>query len=193
MKRVGVTGGIGSGKSLVCSLFEHLGVPVYEADTRANELIQHSSDIHRALTGLLGEKVYRKGKLNKTFLARVLFSDAGMREQINQVVHPVVFKDFLKWSERYKEKPYVIQEAAIIFESGAYRFLDDVINVYAPVKMRIARLLARDSSSTEEIRRRMHVQMTEKNRRRRAGFTIINDGERMILPQVVRIHNELLK
>ena len=192
MKKIGVTGGIGSGKSLVCSVFEHLGVPVYYADERARLLMQESGEIRKALTSLLGRKAYRQGELNKPFVARILFDDPHMREQINKIVHPVVFDDFLKWTRNFSDRDYVIEEAAIIFESGADRFLDKVINVYAPVKERIARLTLRDGENPEDIRKRIHSQMTEKERRQRADFIIINDGKRMLLPQILKIHKSLL-
>ncbi len=192
MKKVGVTGGIGSGKSLVCSVFEHLGVPVYYADERARILMQKSGDIRKALTSLLGKEVYRQGKLNRPFIARVLFDDPDRREQINKIVHPVVFDDFIKWTRSFSDRDYVIEEAAIIFESGADRFLDKVINVYAPVKERIARLTVRDGVKPEDIRKRIHSQMTEKERRQRADYIIINDGRSMLLSQILKIHQSLL-
>ncbi len=192
MKKVGVTGGIGSGKSLVCSVFEHLGVPVYYADERARILMQKSGDIRKVLTSLLGKEVYRQGKLNRPFIARVLFDDPDRREQINKIVHPVVFDDFIKWTRSFSDRDYVIEEAAIIFESGADRFLDKVINVYAPVKERIARLTVRDGVKPEDIRKRIHSQMTEKERRQRADYIIINDGRSMLLSQILKIHQSLL-
>ena len=154
MKKVGVTGGIGSGKTIVCSVFEPLGVPVYSADERARVLMEQSSDIRNALISLLGKNAYRAEKLNRLLLTRKLFDDQNLRERINRIVHPVVFEDFLAWSEKYHGKHYVIQEAAIIFESGADRFLDRVINVYAPVRVRISRLIKRDGSNAEEIKKK---------------------------------------
>ena len=193
MKKVGVTGGIGSGKTMVCSVFEHLGIPVYSADDRARVLMEQSSEVRKPIMGLLGEDAYRAGKLNKPLLTRKLFDDPDLREQINRIVHPVVFEDFLAWSEKYRRKHYVIQEAAIIFESGADRFLDQVINVYAPVRTRIDRLVKRDGSNAGEIRKKMKSQMSEKERRQRADYTLVNDGKRMILSQILKIHKDLMK
>ena len=193
MKRVGVTGGIGSGKSFVCSVFEHMGIPVYNADNRARELMKRSPQLRESLTALLGEKAYREDELNRSYLAQILFRDPAMREKINGLVHPEVFMDFQQWVQKNQGKHYVIQEAAIIFESGADRLLDRVINVYAPVRERIQRLMSRDNLEPEEIRKRMRSQITEKERRQRADYTLVNDGKRMLLPQIVRIHNDLLR
>ena len=154
--------------------------------------MQKSGDIRKALTSLLGKEVYRQGKLNRPFIARVLFDDPDRREQINKIVHPVVFDDFIKWTRSFSDRDYVIEEAAIIFESGADRFLDKVINVYAPVKERIARLTVRDGVKPEDIRKRIHSQMTEKERRQRADYIIINDGRSMLLSQILKIHQSLL-
>ena len=193
MKRVGVTGGIGSGKSFVCSVFEHLGVPVYHADSKAKELMNRSPQLRESLTALLGKEVYLEGELNRSYLAHILFRDPAMREKINGLIHPAVFRDFQLWVQKHQGKHYVIQEAAIIFESGDDRLLDRVINVYAPVRERIQRLMRRDNLEPEEIRKRIHSQITEKERRQRADYTLVNDGKRMLLPQIVRIHNDLLK
>ncbi len=187
-----MTGGIGSGKSYVCRVFGHLGVPVYHADVRAKELMTQSPSLREALSELLGKEVYRNGELNRPYVAQVIFRDPAMRHRINSLVHPAVFDDFERWTEKYQDKPYVIQEAAIIFESGADRFLDRVINVYAPVRERMARLVQRDNMHPEEIRKRMRSQMTEKERRQRADYTLVNDGKRMLLPQILKVHNDLL-
>ncbi len=186
MKKVGVTGGIGSGKTLVSNIFEHLGIPVYFADPRARELMESSEEIRQGLIALLGPQVYRQERLDRSFLARALFSDASLRVQVNALVHPVVFRDFERWAEEKKDKPYVVQEAAIIFESGADRILDRVINVYAPVKVRVERVMQRDGRSREEVMARMKSQMSERERQRRADKTIINDGRRMVVPQVIK-------
>jgi dephospho-CoA kinase len=186
MKKIGVTGGIGSGKTLISSLFEHLGVPVYSADRRARELMESSEEIRQQLTDLLGRRVYRRDHLNRTFLARAIFSDADLREKVNAIVHPVVFRDFETWSEAHRDKPYVLQEAAIIFESGGDKYLDRVINVYAPVKVRVERVMKRDGVSREAVTARMKSQMSERRRQQLADRTIVNDGRRMLLPQVIK-------
>jgi len=193
VNRIGVTGGIGSGKSLVCDVFSRLGIPVYKADEKAGYIMEHSPHIRAKLTALFGEVVYNKEKLNRPLLAQVIFSDSVMRDKVNRIIHPVIFEDFLVWQKNFEDKPYVIQEAAIIFESGADRFLDAVINVYAPVKVRISWLMERDGLSEEDIRARMHSQMSEKERGRRATFIINNDGNHLVLPQVLRIHDKLLQ
>ncbi len=191
--KIGVTGGIGSGKSLVCSVFAHLGVPVYPADRRARELMGSSQEIRQQLTHLLGEEIYRDGYPDRARLAEAIFSDEKIRRRVNGIVHPVVFRDFEAWASSFSGKPYVIQEAAIIFESGADTLLDGVINVYAPVEVRIARVMQRDGITREAVRARMRSQMSERERQKRAGHTIVNDGQRMVIPQVIRIHEQILR
>jgi dephospho-CoA kinase len=186
MKKVGITGGIGSGKTLVSSIFEHLGVPVYYADPRARELMESSKEIRQGLIALLGPQVFRQDRLDRTFLAQTLFSDPTLRDRVNALVHPAVFSDFERWAEERKDKPYVVQEAAIIFESGGDRFLDYVINVYAPVKVRVERVMLRDGRSRTEVIARVKSQMSEYERQKRADKTLVNDGRRMLLPQVIK-------
>ncbi len=193
MMRVGLTGGIGSGKSYVSRVFERLGVPVYYADPRARELMERSPVIREGLTALFGHGVYRHGRLNRSLLARAIFSDDRVREQVNRLVHPVVFDDFEAWARRQAEAPYVIQEAAILFESGADRLLDRVINISAPRKVRLQRVVGRDHLTENEVMARMRSQMSENERKKRAWRTIVNDGKRLVVPQVIRIHEELLQ
>jgi len=191
MKKVGITGGIGSGKTLVSGLFERLGIPVYHADERARELMETSATIRECLTALMGPEVYEGRRLNRQRLAGALFSDEALRQKVNSIVHPVVFEDFEAWASSFSGRPYVMQEAAIIFESGGDRYLDSVINVYAPRRVRIERVMKRDGVSREAVLARIRSQMSERQRQRRAGHTIVNDGRRMVVPQVIKVHEEL--
>ncbi len=193
MMKIGVTGGIGSGKTLVCGIFEHLGIPVYRADPRARKLMESSQKIRQELTAMLGENIYKKDRLDRQRLATLLFSDEELRRRVNALVHPEVFRDFEIWSSSFSGKPYVIQEAAILFESGADALLDQVINIYAPVEIRIARVMLRDGISREAVKARIRSQMSERERQRRASHTLVNDGKRMVVPQVVRIHERLVE
>ena len=186
MKKIGITGGIGSGKTLVSDLFQRLGIPVYHADERARALMETSGTVRERLTALLGKPVYQGGRLNKRLLAEAIFSDEKVRQQVNSIVHPAVFEDFERWASSFSDIPYVMQEAAILFESGGDRYLDSVINVYAPLKVRIERVMSRDGVPRETVLARIKSQMSERQRRRRAGHTIINDGRRMVVPQVVK-------
>ena len=186
MKKIGITGGIGSGKTLVSDLFQRLGIPVYHADERARALMETSGTVRERLTALLGKAVYQGGRLNKRLLAEAIFSDEKVRQQVNSIVHPAVFEDFERWASSFSDIPYVMQEAAILFESGGDRYLDSVINVYAPLKVRIERVMSRDGVPRETVLARIKSQMSERQRRRRAGHTIINDGRRMVVPQVVK-------
>jgi len=191
MKKVGITGGIGSGKTLVSGLFERLGIPVYHADERARELMETSATIRERLTALMGPEVYEGRRLNRQRLAGALFSDDALRQKVNSIVHPVVFEDFEAWASSFSGRPYVMQEAAIIFESGGDRYLDSVINVYAPRRVRIERVMKRDGVSRGDVLARIKSQMSERQRQRRAGHTIVNDGRRMVVPQVIKVHEEL--
>ncbi len=191
MKKVGITGGIGSGKTLVSGLFERLGIPVYHADERARELMETSATIRERLTALMGPEVYEGRRLNRQRLAGALFSDDTLRQKVNSIVHPVVFEDFEAWASSFSGRPYVMQEAAIIFESGGDRYLDSVINVYAPRRVRIERVMKRDGVSRGDVLARIRSQMSERQRQRRAGHTIVNDGRRMVVPQVIKVHEEL--
>jgi dephospho-CoA kinase len=176
----------------VSGIFSHLGIPVYYADERARKLMETSAEIRTQLVALLGAEVYHGKYLNRSLLAQAIFYDDDLREAVNAIVHPVVFRDFVTWSERFPGKPYVIQEAAIIFESGADRLLDRVINVYAPVKVRVDRIVRRDGLAPDAVKARIRSQMSEKERQRRASFTIVNDGNRMVVPQVIKVHEELI-
>lgn len=193
MIRVGLTGGIGSGKSYVSRVFARLGVPVYHADPRARELMEQSPEIRKELVTLFGPEIYDGEHLDRKRLARAIFGDERLRQRVNAIVHPHVFEDFERWCAAHQEAPYVIQEAAILFESGGDRHLDRVINVSAPLRERLQRVMRRDNITEEEVRARMRSQMSERRRRQRAWTTLVNDGKRLVVPQVVRVHERLLE
>lgn len=192
MKTVGVTGGIGSGKSLVCRIFSEIGIPVYHADTAASRIMDEDPEIRRLLTELLGEEAYTGNRLNRKKVAGIVFQNPDKLAKVQEIVHPAVFKDFGNWKRRYNDVPYLVHEAAILFESGAYKLMDIILNVYAPTRVRIQRIMARDGLSEKEIRQRVENQWPESRRRSLSDFLIINDGKRMLLPQVIKIHRKLL-
>ncbi|MDW3208898.1 MAG: dephospho-CoA kinase [Reichenbachiella sp.] len=192
MKIVGITGGIGSGKSTVCRIFETLGIPVYNADDRAKYLMQNDADLVQNIKTTFGEEAYTNGQLNRAFLAKTIFHDSNKTAQINALVHPVVGNDFNHWQGE-QQAPYVLKEAALMIESGSYKQLDFLINVFASIETRIQRVQKRDPQrSLEEINGIIDKQVSEEQRTERSDFVIDNDGSCLIIPQVLAIHQQLL-
>jgi len=192
MLKVGITGGIGSGKTTVCKIFEVLGVPVYYADDRAKELMQTDLKLIAAVKEIFGEKAYADGKLNRSYIASVAFSNKALLAKLNAAVHPAVARDSAEWMTRHGEQPYVLKEAALLFESGWHRQLDKVICVHAPQEERIRRLKERDKASYEEITARMKNQMSAEEKMKLADYIIYNDNRHRLIPQVLAIHHILL-
>ncbi len=190
---VGVTGGIGSGKSLVCKVFETLGVPVYYADARAKWLQAHHEALAEAIKAHFGTEAYQAdGTLNRTFLAEKVFKDQKQLIVLNGIVHPYVAEDFQQW-QKNQSVPYVIKEAALLFETGSYAALQKIINVNAPAELRIRRVLLRDPQrSRQQVAHIMKKQWTDKARSEKADFNINNSGQSLIVPEVLSIHQKLL-
>ncbi|MBP3356270.1 MAG: dephospho-CoA kinase [Rikenellaceae bacterium] len=186
MIRVGITGGIGSGKSTVCRLFEQRGVAVYDSDSRARLLMDSDGDIRRELTALFGEACYREGRLDRAWLSARVFADRSLLAALDGVVHPAVGRDFRRWAEeRCREGArYVLLESAILFESGFDSRVDFTVTVSAPQELRIARCMARDGSDREAVLRRMAHQMSDRERERRADWTIVNESMEELTRQV---------
>ncbi len=190
---VGITGGIGSGKTLVCKLFATLGIPVYYADDRAKEILQNDGNIITAVKELLGDEAYLPdGTLNRRFIASQVFDDAGLLAQYNAIIHPAVIRDADDWMRRHDSATYVLKEAALLFESGSYKTVDKIICITAPEALRIARVRLRDNVSEQEVRQRMNNQWSDASRIALSDFVIHNDGTAMLIPQVVEIHRQLL-
>ncbi|MEL6729615.1 MAG: dephospho-CoA kinase [Bacteroidota bacterium] len=188
MKNVGITGGIGSGKSLVGHIFTSLGYRLYEADARAKSLMIENQRIIDGVKNLFGEASYGKdGSLNRAFIGKIVFSDQEKLQQLNAIVHPETGRDYLEWVAATPDdydKPFVLKEAAILYESGAYKSTDAVLSVYAPQSVRIQRVIDRDQTHAAAVKARMDKQWSEWEKYRRADFTIINDGNHLLLPQV---------
>ncbi|MEO1385707.1 MAG: dephospho-CoA kinase [Bacteroidota bacterium] len=188
MKNVGITGGIGSGKSLVGHIFTSLGYRLYEADARAKSLMIENQRIIDGVKNLFGEASYGEdGSLNRAFIGKIVFSDQEKLQQLNAIVHPETGRDYLEWVAATPDdydKPFVLKEAAILYESGAYRSTDAVLSVYAPQSVRIQRVIDRDQTHAAAVKARMDKQWSEWEKYRRADFTIINDGNHLLLPQV---------
>jgi dephospho-CoA kinase len=190
MLRIGITGGIGSGKSTICRIFQTLGIPVYDADSRAKALMLETV-IRQPLVNAFGESVYASdGSLNRAELSGMVFNSPEKLEKLNSIVHPVVFKDYEDWVEERYEFPYTIKEAALLFESGSFKSLDYVITVSAPKELRIRRVVERDGSLRTQVLQRMKNQLSEKERLERADFVIYNDDKKLVLPQVLELHKK---
>jgi dephospho-CoA kinase len=192
MYQVGITGGIGSGKSLVCGVLEKLGVQVYYADREARRLMNDDPVLVKGIRDLLGAGAYRAGKLDRVYVAEKIFSNRELMSRMNKEVHPFVRKDYTHWVESRKEAPYVVEEAAILFESGAAYFLDWTVLVFAPEDIRIKRVMLRDGVQEESVRKRMVHQIDEEKKKEMADEVIINDEQRLILPQIIEMHRNIL-
>ena len=193
MIRLGVTGGIGSGKSYVCNLLKAHGVLVYEADREAKRLMTESPEIKRKLTELLGENAYlADGGLNKAVVADYLFGAAENASRINSIVHPEVRKDFCLWAQSAEGKAEIVAlEAAILYESGFDSEVDRVLMVYAPMELRIRRTVARDFTEEESVRKRIGAQMDDVEKMKRADYVVINDGSKPLEPEIEEIINKV--
>jgi dephospho-CoA kinase len=191
MLKIGLTGGIGSGKSTVAKVFETLGIPVYFADERAKLLMNENEELKEKIQQTFGTQTYTGGKLDRRQLSGIVFSDAKKLEKLNEFVHPATIKDAEKWM-REQTTPYAIKEAALIFESGSQEYLDFVIGIYAPAPLRIQRVMDRDHISKEEVKARMNKQIQEEIKMRLCDFVITNDEQKLLIPQVLEIHAKLL-
>ena len=192
MTRVGITGGIGSGKSLVSQVFEKLGVPVFYADQQAKWLYDHDEKVRQQLIHHFGPEIYGAQGLKRKELASRIFHDPEALNTVNRIVHPRVRDKFEQWCRQHTREPYVIEEAAILFESGADGELDQTILVYAPRELRISRVMDRDQVTRQAVLDRMKHQMEDEEKIARAGFVIYNDGSRMVIPQILDIHKRLI-
>ena len=185
--RIGITGGIGSGKSVVSRLLEVMGIPVYISDMETKQLMVADNRIRGELIALLGEEVYAGGILNKTLLASYLFGSPEHARQVNGIVHPRVKEDFRQWVRPHAGCSMVGIESAILIEAGFAGEVDAVVMVYAPEEVRVQRAMKRDASSRELIERRIRSQMSDEEKRMRADFVIVNDGETPLIPQVLAL------
>jgi len=189
---VGLTGGIGSGKTIIAEVFKHLGIPVFNADNEAKSIVNSNETIVQKIKMEFGATIYEKNEINRRALAEIVFKNPEKLKVLNSIIHPEVRNTFINWCEKNKSYPYVIEEAAILFESGAYKEMDYTINVCADELTRINRVILRDGTSIESVKERMKNQLTDKERSKMADFNIINDGSLMVLPQILDIHQKLL-
>lgn len=190
--KIGITGGIGSGKTFICTLFEALGIPVYNADEEAKKLMNTDARIKQKLIEQFGEATYKDGFLDRAFLASMIFSDKKKLELVNSIVHPIVIQEAKDWANRQTTR-YSLKEAALLFESGSYKELDYTILVTAPMDVRIQRVIARDAVTEQQVRERINKQLSDEEKLPLADFVIVNDGITPLLPQVWKLHQKFLK
>ncbi|MBC6489965.1 dephospho-CoA kinase [Flavihumibacter stibioxidans] len=191
MLRVGITGGIGSGKSIVARVFANLGIPVYNADTAAKRLMESDPGLIDSIKKTFGNEAYSGNKLNRSFIAGIVFRDKQKLRELNELVHPVTILDGETWMKQ-QSSPYALKEAALIFESGAQAQLDLVIGVSAPLHLRIHRVMQRDNISREEVLKRMDNQISDTIKMRLCDYVITNDDIQLVLPQVLKVHETIL-
>lgn len=193
MKRplqIGITGGIGSGKSLVCRIFKTVGVSVYDADSRAKAVMTTDGILMSQIKKEFGVLSYHtNGELNREYLAERVFSNAEQLRTMNNLVHPRVKLDYEQWLELHKTEPYILKEAALLFEATSYTMLDKIVLVYAPEELRIQRVLGRDiHRSEEQVREIIRNQMSDEEKKKKADYVIVNDESELVLPQALQLH-----
>jgi dephospho-CoA kinase len=190
--KLGVTGGIGSGKTTVCKVFSVLGIPVFSADDEAKRIQESDRDLQLKINSFAGRDLFPEGKLDRTELARLIFSNKELLEKVNSVVHPAVFQVFREWVIK-QNTPYSIMDAAILFESGAFRMMDRIVTVVTPIEERIERLVRSKRLSREQVIERIKNQIDDESRISRSDFVIFNSENEMIIPAILGIHEEMIK
>ena len=192
--KIGITGGIGSGKTTVCHIFETLGIPVYYADDRAKALMIEDENLIKGIKNLFGDAAYfDDGSLNRKHISEIAFSNPLKLNELNALVHPAVHADGERWHEAQTDAPYTLKEAALHFESGGFRLMDKMICVVAPEEVRIERVLLRGGLSRSEIEARMSKQLSDEEKIKQSDFVIYNDAQTGLIQQVLAIHNILIK
>lgn len=186
MLRVGLTGGIGSGKTTVAKVFETLGIPVYYADARAKQLLNTNKDLKKSVILHFGNEVYPQSELDRKYLANIVFNNKEKLDILNSLVHPYTIRDAEEWMKR-QTSAYVIKEAALLFESGAAEKLDYTIGVYAPQHIRVKRVMERDKIPVEEIMKRISRQIDEEMKMKLCDFVITNNDQQLVIPQIIEL------
>src|SRR5687767_7212122 len=189
--RVGLTGGIGSGKSTVAQIFEVLGIPVYYADIAAKKIMNEDEGLRSAISNIFGEQAYTNDILDRKYISSIVFTDPVKLQQLNALVHPATKKDGETWMQK-QTSPYAIHEAALIFEAKVSDRLDHVIGVSSPIELRIKRAIERDKVSREEVLKRMDQQLDEELKMSKCDFVLINDEQQLLIPQVLELHKKLI-
>lgn len=193
MIKAGITGGIGSGKSTIARIFSVLGIPVFYADTAAKKVITDDIEVVQAMRQNFGNEAYLSdGQLNRSYIASKVFNDQKQLEILNGIVHPATFRAMDSWVKEQKNVPYVLKEAALLYESGSYKQCDCTILVLADEKLKVERIKQRDGITEEQIKARMSRQMSDDEKKPMADFIIINNGRELLIPQVLHIHKQIL-
>ena len=192
MMKIGITGGIGTGKTTVCKIFELLNIAVYYSDDRAKELMNTNPNIRKAIIANFGKETYNEQGLNRTYLAEKVFQNKENTHKINKIVHPVVAQDFEKWSNEQKGA-YILKETALMFETNAHLQMNQIICVTAPLELRLTRTLKRDTNRTKsDVLKIIEKQLSEEEKIRRSDYVISNDNSQLLIPQVLAIHQKIL-
>ena len=191
--KIGLTGGIASGKSTVAAIFSSLGIPVYNADTEAKLLVNTNLQIREEIINHFGEHIFINQQLDRKKLAEIVFNDADKLKTLNAIIHPKLPEHFETWLQAHSNYPYIIKEAAILFESESHKKLDAVITVFSPLEVRINRSIQRDGISREAVLQRIANQWTDELRRENSELEINNDGTELLLSQILQVHQLLLK
>lgn len=189
--KLGITGGIGSGKTTVCRVFNVLGIPVFSADFEARRIQNTDIEIRAKINSLAGKDLYRTGTLNRAELAKLIFNNRELLEKVNSVVHPAVFKYFFEW-EAQQPAPYVIMEAAILFESGASKLVDRILTVVTPVNERIERVIRSNNMTRDQVIERINNQIDDETRMKKSDYIIYNSENDMIIPGILGVHEEMM-
>lgn len=192
MLKIGLTGGIGSGKSTIAAIFRVLGIPVFQADQVAKTLMETDAGLMKNLRNAFGDLVFQEGKLDRKYLANLVFSDPYQLDVLNALVHPVTIQAAEEWAKQ-QSAPYVVKEAALFFEAGSAIGFDYMIGVSSPQTIRIHRVMQRDGVSREEVLSRMNRQIQESIKMRLCDFVILNDEQHLLIPQVLSLHEKFLK
>ncbi|MBT3207020.1 MAG: dephospho-CoA kinase [Bacteroidetes bacterium] len=191
--KVGITGGIGSGKSIVCEIFKQLGIVVFQADLAAKQIINNNEQVKLELISKFGIEIYNDlGEINKTEFAKNIFNNQKNLQTVNSIIHPIVKLNFDEVAKKHNNKKYIIKEAAILFESGAYKELDKIITVSAPLEIRIKRVIERDNTERQLVIDRIKNQISEEERIEKSDFVIVNDEKNLLVPQILSI-DKILK
>lgn len=191
MLKVAITGGIGSGKSLVCQVFKTLGIPIFNADDTSNQLVENNLELKASIIELFGKEAYINGNYNRKFIGNIVFSNTEKLQLLNDLIHPLAIQAAKQWFEE-QHAPYAIKEAAILFESNAQQDIDIVIGITAPEAVRIERVMQRTGYNKEEVIKRIALQMPEEEKMAKCDYVIQNDNKTAILPQLLRIHEALM-
>lgn len=192
MLKIGLTGGIGSGKSTVSGIFKVLGIPVFDADLEAKLIMEKDEELALSIKNVFGQQSYIDKKLNRKYLSDIVFNNPDKLEQLNALVHPSAILAANNWMN-WQTAPYVVKEAALLFESASARLLDYIIGAYSPRELRVKRVMERDNVTAEQVLARMRRQMDEEEKMKLCDFVVVNDEQQLLIPQVVQLHKKFLE